>query len=73
MEGLSINNLIDTLAPGASAGVEELHGCMPVDDLAETWAWLKAHEREGYEFMKCVSVNMEGQVIWLRGDPGEWN
>lgn len=23
--------------------------------------------------MKCVLVNMEGHVIWLRGDPGEWN
>jgi hypothetical protein len=46
LQGVSTENLIDTLAPGASAGVEELHGCMPVDDLAETEAWLKAHERE---------------------------
>lgn len=46
---------------------------MPVDDLAETEAWLKARESEGYGFMKFVLVNMEGQVIWLRGDPGEWN
>ena len=35
--------------------------------LAETEAWLKVREGEGYEFMKCVLVNTEGRVIWLRG------
>ncbi len=64
MEGVATDNLMD---------IEELHGCMPVDDLAETEAWLKARESEGYEFMKCVLVNIEGHVIWLRGDSGAWN
>lgn len=61
---LDINNIMD---------IEETHGCMPVDNLAETEAWLTACESEGYEFMKCVLVNMEGHVIWLRGNPGDWN
>jgi len=64
MEGVSAENLID---------IEELHGSIPVDDLSERETWLKALESEGYEFMKAVLVNMEGHVIWLRGDPGEWN
>lgn len=64
MERVSTENLMD---------IEELHGFMPVDNLAETEAWLKARESEGYEFMKCVLVNMEGHVIWLRGNPGDWN
>ena len=64
MEGVLADNLMD---------IEELHGCMPVDDLAATDAWLKARESEGYEFMKYVLVNMEGHVIWLRGTPGGWN
>lgn len=53
--------------------IEVLHDCLPVDDLTEAEAWLKARESEGYEFMKCVLVNIEGYVIWLRGDPGEWH
>ena len=58
---------------GRGLDIEELHGCMPVDDLAEAKTWLKTRESEGYEFTKCVVVNMEGHVIWLRGNPGEWN
>lgn len=53
--------------------IEELHGCMPVDNLVETEKWLKARESEGIEFIKAVLVNMEGHVIWLRGSPGDWN
>ena len=53
--------------------IEELHGCMPVEDLAKTEVWLKARESEGYEFVRCVLVNMEGHVIWLCGDPGDCN
>ena len=64
MEGVATDNLAD---------IEELRGSMPVDDLAQSEAWLKAREDEGYEFMKCVLVNVEGHVIWLRGNPGEWN
>jgi len=64
MKGISADNLMD---------IEELHGSMPVDDLAKTEAWLKAREDEGYELMKCVLVNMGGHVIWLRGNPGAWN
>jgi len=64
MEGVPIEKLTD---------IEELHGNMPVDDLTETEAWLKTRESEGYEFMKCVLVNMEGHVIWLRGDLRAWN
>ena len=64
MEGVSVENLMD---------IEEQHGCMPVDNLTETEAWLKTRESEGYEFMKCVLINMEGHVIWLRGSPGDWN
>ena len=64
IEGISVEYLID---------IEERYGCMPVDNLAETEAWLKARESESYEFMKCVLVNREGHVIWLRGDPSDWN
>lgn len=53
--------------------IEEIYGCMPVDNLAETENWLKACESEGIEFVKAVLVNMEGHVIWLRGSPGDWN
>lgn len=35
LEGVSIENLMD---------IEDLHGCMPVDDLVETEAWLKNRE-----------------------------
>lgn len=64
MEGVSVENLMD---------IEELHGFMPVDDLSESEAWLKARENEGYVFMKCVLINMEEHVIWLRGNPRDWN
>ena len=64
MEVVLAENLID---------IEELHGCMPVDNLTETETWLKARESEGSEFMKCVLVNIEGHVIWLRGSPRNWN
>jgi hypothetical protein len=64
LEGVSADSLMD---------IEELHSCMPVNNLAETEVWLKAHESEDYEFMKYVLVNTEGNVIWLRGDPEEWN
>lgn len=64
MEEVTAENLMD---------IEILQGCMPVDDLAETEAWLKARESEGYEFVKTVLVNMEGHVIWLRGSLGDWN
>lgn len=46
---------------------------MPLDDLAETEAWLKARDGEGFVFMKCVLVNVEGHGISLRGNPGGWN
>ncbi len=64
MEGVSTQNLID---------IEELHGELPVHDLAEADAWLKARESEGYVFAKCVIVNEHGHVIWLRGNPSSWN
>lgn len=46
---------------------------MPVDDLAETEAWLKRCETNGYEIAKCVLVNEHGHAIWLRGSPCDWN
>ncbi len=73
MDEVSAENLLDTLAPDASAGVEDLHGELPVYDLAEAEAWLKARESEDYVFAKCVIVNEHGHVIWLRGNPSNWN
>ncbi len=64
MEGVSVESLMD---------IEELHGELPVHDLAEAEAWLKARESEGYVFAKCVIVNEYGHVIWLRGSPRDWN
>ena len=64
MKGVSIEHLMD---------IEELHGSMPIFDLADAEAWLKARESEGYEFAKCVIVNEHGHVIWLRGNPSDWN
>jgi hypothetical protein len=53
--------------------IQELNGSIPIDNLAETEAWLEARENAGYEFMKCVLVNLDGHVIWLRGSPEDWN
>ena len=64
MEGVLTDNLMD---------IKELHGSVPVDNLVETETWFKARESEGYELMKCVLVNMEEHVIWLRGSSGDWN
>ena len=64
MEGISAENLIE---------IEELHGGLPMHNLAEAEAWLKARESEYYVFAKCVIVNEHGHVIWLRGDPSAWN
>jgi hypothetical protein len=36
-------------------------------------AWLQVRAREGYESVKCVLINMEGNVFWRRGSPGDWN
>lgn len=64
MEGVSTENLMD---------IEELHGELPIYDLAKAEAWLKARESERYVFAKCVIVNEHGHVVWLRGNPGSWN
>ena len=49
LEVVSVENLMD---------IEELHGYMPVDNLSETEAWLKARENEA---MSLVSV------LWSTG------
>lgn len=56
-----------------SKGIEEINGDMPIDSLNESEAWLQAREQEGYEISKCVIVNENGHVIWLRGTPQDWN
>ena len=56
-----------------SKGIEEINGDMPIDSLNESEAWLQAREQEGYEITKCVIVNENGHVIWLRGTPHDWN
>lgn len=64
MEKVSTENLID---------IEKLYEELPVYNLAEAEAWVKAREGEGYAFAKCVIVNEHGHVIWLRGSPSAWN
>ena len=53
--------------------IKEAHGSFPINNLGAAEAWLKARKAEGYIITSCVLVNEHGHVIWLRGNPGEWN
>ncbi len=69
----SLQHSMERVSAGNLMNIEELHGELPVHDLAKAEAWLKARESEGYVFAKCVIVNEYGHVIWLRGSPRDWN
>ena len=45
----------------------------PCENLANAEAWLARRESEGYAFTSCVTVTALGHVVWLRGNPGDWN
>lgn len=52
--------------------IEKFHGNMPIDNLADAESWLNTLEVEGYNILKCVAVNRDGHIIWLRGCPAEY-